>query len=430
MNVKNGPDRSPAFCMLPWIGLHNQADGDAFPCCYWSGSSMGTLRRSSPAQLLNADGLKRLRRDMLAAKPSAGCADCYANEAAGRLSLRKWANRRFSADRPLVESTRPDGSLPQPRLRYLHLAFSNHCNFRCRMCFPRWSTSWYPDDAALKRERGEHVPRQATLTPTVAPEDFLRALEPHLPDVQLIRFVGGEPLLAKEHYNLLERLLELKLSRVKLLYDTNLSVLRFQDKDVAALWNRFEDVEVSVSFDATGRRGEYLRKGQDWDEAVKNWSRARRDSPRVRFGVAPTVSLFNALHIPDFHREWIDQGLVAPEAFNLKLLKEPRHYNVQALPPRLKERVAEKFAAHINKYLRPLRRAPGTEGSFIPSVLNFTMVQDYMMAADLSRELPKFRNETMALDKIRGERFPEVFPELAELLQAPRAAGKTEVSAS
>ncbi len=400
--------------MLPWVSLYNEADGTVLPCCHWMGPAMGSLRRSPPEELLNSQAVRRLRRDMLAGKPSSGCSYCYDSELTGGFSARKWANHRFAADQDLVESTREDGSLPKIRVRRLHVIFSNLCNFRCRMCSIERSSSWYEDALLigdLKAGRFKH----ALWTPTDDLAGFLRILERRLPEVQVIQMVGGEPLLAAGHYRLLELLLERKLNHITLQYNTNFSTLTFRGKDVTCLWNQFKDVEVAASFDAMGRRGEYLRKGQDWGESVRNWRRARRECPRVKFSVAPVASLFNALHLPDFHREWIERGLIEPARFGLQILRSPSYYSMQALPPELKARVAERFMRHAKDYLRPL--AAGRQPKdYLPSSLNFMMALNYMMAADRSSELATFRRVTAQLDGARGESFEAAFPELACLL--------------
>ena len=414
-NSKSVAESSRVLCALPWIGLHNQSNGDVFPCCNWTGETLGTLRQSSLPRIMNAEPMKRLRRDMLAGKPNAGCSSCHDNERLGLFSLRGWANENFGANSALLKSTRGDGSLAEPRFRYLHLNFSNLCNLRCRTCSPRRSTAWYQDVAILMRERYGDVPKQIPLTPTQDPADFLRALEPHLTGLHTIQLAGGEPLLAKEHHELLERLVDLKLTHVRLLYNTNLSVLRYRNKDLTRLWSRFENVEFWVSFDASGRRGEYLRKGQRWNEAVANWRRLRRACPLARMNLAPVISLFNAAHIPDFHREWIEAGLIRPDDFHLHVLRAPRPYSIQAYPASMKERLLERFERHLS-YLGALTPRPDAVAKVFRGVMKF------MTAADLGGELENFRKTTSELDRVRGEKLLDVFPELSELFPSPSAS--------
>ncbi len=411
-------ERSPTFCILPWLAAYNRPAGEVLPCCEYSGEPAGALGRAPWTQLQNSEPLKRLRRRMLEGRRDAGCSVCYAEESGGVQSLRRASNDRFARFAPLIDETRADGSLPRPRLRFLHITFSNICNLRCRMCGEFASTAWYADAAALRE--GDVL--SAPLAPAQPLEALLRELDPVLEDVAQIHISGGEPLLDPRHYAFLEHLLRRGLTGIGLSYNTNLSSLRHQRWDVAELWGRFAEVAVGASFDAMGRRGEYLRKGLRWDAAVDNWRRLRRECPRVQLAVRPTVTIFNALHLPDFHREWIDGGLARDEEFRLSFLTAPRHYSLQALPPRLKDRVRARWREHIRERLSRLGPAARGQAHPMREIGMFLAGLEFMKAADLSGELPAFREATRELDALRGESFAQVFPELRELLDEEQAA--------
>jgi hypothetical protein len=117
----------------------------------------------------------------------------------------------------------------------------------------------------------------------------------------------------------------------------------------------------------------------------------------------------NALHAPDFHKDWAAQGLIAPNALAVSVLRSPIEYNIQILPRHLKERVSEKYQEHI-------ALTPGLDAvtkSYYQAALN------YMNSRDQSAFLSKFRGQTRNLDRIRCESFSDVFPELAELMDGP-----------
>jgi hypothetical protein len=185
--------------------------------------------------------------------------------------------------------------------------------------------------------------------------------------------------------------------------------MKFQGRDVMRLWDRFETVFVSASLDAMGARGEYLRKGQRWAQVLENRERMARDCPRAQFQIAPTVGVMNVLHLPDFHRDWIERGHIGPDALQLTPLIGPRHYNIRILPKPLKRRVAERYAEHVSWLER------FGEGSR-EAAAQFRAVVEFMTAGDIPGELENFRERTRRLDLIRGERFAEVFPELSELV--------------
>ena len=77
----------------------------------------------------------------------------------------------------------------------------------------------------------------------------------------------------EEHYRILKKLDERKMYHVRLKYNTNFSQMVFKKLDVMEIWNRFESVKIGASLDGMGKRGEYLRKGQSWEQVEENRKR-------------------------------------------------------------------------------------------------------------------------------------------------------------
>lgn len=403
------PD-SPAFCMLPWTHLSVEPSGEVLPCCL-STLSLGALEGSSLAEKWDAPELRTLRLDMLAGRMNPACSVCHHADRAGALSLRRWANDRFAAHSDRVAATAPDGRAGELHLPYMDVRFSNACNFACRTCNPGLSTGWYKDAAKMSGPMREAMTSARTIRPLAEESRLWRELEPLLPSVEEIRFQGGEPLVMKEHYRVLDALLERGLTKVALIYNTNFSVTRFQGRDVMRLWDRFETVRVTASLDAMGSRAEYLRKGQRWADAVANRERMLTDCPRAEFSLAPTLSAMNALHLPDLHRDWVERGLVEPNSITISSLVTPAAFSAQILPASLKRAVADRYAAHARDFLGPL----GERGA--RATAQFDAAVRLMEAADGSARLPEFKAKVAEVDALRGESFAAVFPELAELMR-------------
>jgi hypothetical protein len=63
-----------------------------------------------------------------------------------------------------------------------------------------------------------------------------------------------------------------------------------------------------------------MRKGTVWTDVVANRKRMLEDLSTGGFlHISSTVGLINALHITDFHRSWVEQGLLKPQDFNFNL---------------------------------------------------------------------------------------------------------------
>ncbi len=399
------PRQERVFCLLPWTRLHIHQDGTSLPCCLWKGPPLGDVRSSSLEELWNSPGVKALRADMMSGRPVAGCWRCYQDERSGLCSQRQRANIDLDRHRDRERLTAPDGTLPRLPVPWIDIQFSNICNLRCRTCSATASSAWMADAQAL----GLPVEGGPIQKPYEDWDSFWRQLQPLLEEgVEEIRFAGGEPLVMEEHYRILDFLIARGLTDVRLYYNTNFSILWFQGRDLIDLWSRFRKVHVGASLDGSGRRGEYLRKGLCWDAVVANREEMLRRCPHVAFHISTTVSIFNVLHLPDFHREWVEKGYIERNDFELNnVLVTPAMYRMQILPPALKERVQESYRRHRESFL-------DTDGR---TTRDFATVARLMGVQDRSELLPEFVAMTRRLDQLRGEDCREVFPELAELFE-------------
>jgi hypothetical protein len=132
-------------------------------------------------------------------------------------------------------------------------------------------------------------------------------------------------------------------------------------------------------------------------------------SPKVDFYVSATVGLINAFHIPDFHKSWIEQGLIKPQDFNFNLLQYPIWQRIDIFPTSIKQKIENKYNEHIEwlKNKDPLTRA--TKG--------FQSAVKWMNTKDMSSKLDLFWENTLRYDEMRNEKTLEVFPELTELYE-------------
>ncbi len=394
----------PHFCMIPWIHMHAFPDGRAYPCCLSSYHlPIGNLKQQTMKEVWNSEGLRQMRVNMLSGKSCAECERCYEQEKAGFVSMRHSTSQNFGQHVHLVDNTMPDGTVEDFKIRYYDIRFSNVCNFRCRSCGSIFSSNWYNDEVKLYGPR-DH-PRIMFAGRTE--DDMWEQMQEHIPHLDQIYFAGGEPLIMEEHYRLLNELVRQEMFHVRLVYNTNFSKLFYKDQDVLELWKQFHSVSVGASLDASGSRAEYIRKGQDWQETVANRRRMLEICPKVDFYISSTVSIYNALHIADFHREWTELGLIGPQDFNINILQSPERYRIDALPEKIKQQVRTKIESHLS-WLIPqdkLRRA--TSG--------FRGILSFMDAQDLSSELPDFFARTSELDNLRQEDFFSTFPELEGL---------------
>tara|TARA_R110000868_G_scaffold281248_5_gene541627 strand:+ start:1432 stop:3126 length:1695 start_codon:yes stop_codon:yes gene_type:complete len=399
--------KSKTFCMYPWIHLHAWPTGQAYPCCHSEpAGNIGNCRTHTLKELWNSDKQKQIRVDMLQENHNIACTRCYEQEKSGFFSGRQSANKHHGHRINLVQETKDDGYLERFEMTTWDIRFSNLCNLKCRSCGHIFSSQWYQDQAKIAG--GDWKEKNTVLNYAGRTElDMWEQLEPHLDYVEQIYFAGGEPLLMEEHYRILEELVQKELFHVKLIYNTNFTHTELKGKSVFEYWRKFNYVAVGASLDDSGARGEYIRKGTDWSVVEQNRREMMQVCPKVDFYISPTLSIMNAWHLPDFHRDWIEKGLIKPQDLNVNILQDPPHYRIDIAPAEYKARLLTKFTDHIN-WLQdqdPLQRA----------TIGFESAIKFMMATDNTQLIDTFWRKTHELDNIRRENILDVIPELVAL---------------
>jgi hypothetical protein len=166
-------------------------------------------------------------------------------------------------------------------------------------------------------------------------------------------------------------------------------------------------VAVGASLDAMGPRAEYIRKGTDWDTVERNREQMLATCPEVDFYISPTLSIMNAMHLPDFHRDWVGRGLIRPQDLNINILQDPAHLRIDIAPALYKAKLSEKFSEHI-EWLRP-------QDTLQRATTGFESAWRFMMSTDNSNLIPKFWEKMFELDQIRNESILSIIPELREI---------------
>lgn len=396
--------------MAPWVHLYILPNLNTLPCCVSPHEdSFGSLKDDSIQNTWNSSHFKEARLSMLADKPINNCNYCYTLEESGISSMRKQFNDKYQDYFDVVARTESDGRVEDLKLRYLDFRFSNRCNFKCRGCSPTLSTSWYEDHQKLWEFKSDEVKLVNDIQnyPSTKKELFEQ-----LHNVKTAYFAGGEPLMMQEHYDCLEYFIENNLVDVSLSYSTNLSVLRFKNYDLLDLWKKFKSVQLIVSLDEVGERGEYFRSGLDWNKFIDNLNQIKTKLPHAKILVNCTVSLFNIYRLPEIHDFLFSRNFIDEKGFILNTLVTPECYRMQVLPKNIKKKISFKLLM----YLKNLPRLfPDADWGYLSTAISNQI--KFMMKEDKTELLKEFKNRTIKLDQIRGESFTDVFPDLASILE-------------
>lgn len=395
---------SKHFCMMPWVHMHLWPAGYTYPCCMSDPAlPVGNTQTQSLQEIWNGPEMRQLRLNMLQDKPSPECRRCYELEDNGMSTLRTGSLENYKHHQSKVKETSDDGSAGEVNMAYLDIRFSNLCNLKCRSCGPQFSSSWFEDHKQMYGKM-DH-PKILQVRDDM--RSFLDELEPMLESVERVYWAGGEPLITKEHYNILDKWIAMGKRDVKMDYTTNFTQMYYKNKTAFDYWNKFEHVRVAASLDANHTRGEYLRKNMVWSEVVQNRRNMIEQCPHVYFELTPTVSVYNVLNLPDFHKEWIEEGLLEPQNIRINILLDPTYMRLQILPPWIKDQVRTRYAEHI-AYLKQFENTSWVIKDY-ESILQF-------METDRTDEVKMWHFKTHRVDNLRNENVFDVFPELKDIM--------------
>jgi len=259
---------SDYFCIMPWVSMHVTSEGFARPCCVSDYRyNFGSIKNSSLKDVWNSEEIRKFRLDLLNGKKVDACQNCHYNEQLGNSSLRQDMNRKYEKHFSYLNDTDDTGKFDKLNLALWDFRFSNLCNFKCVMCSAETSSSW---GAELKQ-----LLKKTNYDP-IKKIEIWEELEPLYDVVEEIYFAGGEPLIMEEHYKIINRLVELKKFDVVLKYNTNFSNITYKGINIIEIWNKFNNVQLTISLDGYSERGELIRKGLDWKKFVDNIDVLRR----------------------------------------------------------------------------------------------------------------------------------------------------------
>lgn len=395
------------FCVIPWVHLNFEPNGKVVPCCLTSHHNYfaGDLNKQSIDEVWNSSNMKNLRKQFLKNEEPSICATCFDRERVTGESARIHHNKDYKKIIDIIpEITDSTGSCNQINLKYWDFRFSNLCNFKCRSCGPRYSSSWVPDAKKLGYADQEKV-WSIEQVGSVANYDFLKD---HVQGVERIYFAGGEPLIMPEHWQILDMLIEHKRYDVRICYNTNTSILTYGKKNVLDYWKQWEEwkIEVWPSIDEIGERAELIRSGTDWPKVEQNLKAITAlDNVWIRPGI--TVGAWNVRRIPVIINYLIDIGVVKAkynyQNFFFNILQHPEYYHVHILPDWYRKETIKELKEFVSDYNKKYNTT--IDHLFVHILHELEKPRDTNMAK-------MFVEATDRLDNLRNENLFNVIPEM------------------
>jgi MoaA/NifB/PqqE/SkfB family radical SAM enzyme len=335
------------FCVLPWVSLETSPIGTVRPCCLAeeeitdvNGNKFDLSKSAELADIQDSNYMRGLRKQFLRAEPPATCKKCWNEEDAGRTSKRMHTLNRLKHMIPDAEWTQD----PKP-LMFLDLKLGNICNLKCRIC-GSWSSSTFAVEEIeftpiAQKKIGLHYQMLKQGAWARDNLDFWDEINSMSDQIRYIEFTGGEPFMIREHFQFLQRIVEMGIAgQVEIHYNTNGTQYPDNAEDI---WQHFKLVEIAFSIDDIEGRFEYQRANAMWNLVEHNIARfdaMRMRNPNIQLQACITVNVFNVMYLEKV-ANWLDK-----QGFNFiywNMLHEARYHSIGSLPATAKQIVKEEL---------------------------------------------------------------------------------------
>ncbi len=433
------------FCLAKWtqVTIHLQM-GQTHSCHHPSTHKIPVSELiRNPSALHNTKYKKERRKEMLDGKRPSECEYCWNVED----NSDKFSDRVYKSHEPWshphMEEIKNLDWRADFNPRYVEVAFSNICNFKCSYCGPSFSSQWvqeskkfggYPtfenfNNLEYLNSIGQMPIPHTEHNPYV--EAFWKWWPELYRDLHTFRITGGEPLLMNDTWKILDYIInepnpnrDLKLGINSNLGSPDDLIDRLIDKiKIIEDNNLVKELVLYTSCDTWGNQAEYIRNGMEFNRFWDNVTKILSKTNRV---VIVFMSTYNALSV--FNYDKLIRGVHSlkkqfnsndrywnPAVFlDSSYLRYPLHQSVQVLPYDLSDNI-------YNHYLLAdsLRDHTDTFPGFVDiEVDKIKRIYDWMISPQDTNQQMRNRHDFYKFfsehDKRRGTDFIKTFPELEE----------------
>lgn len=433
------------FCLAKWTQVTMHLGIGLTHSCHHPAQHkipISEIKRD-PSALHNTLYKKRQRKDMLEGNKPKECGYCWniednSSNFSDRVfkSSEQWSMPHFNEIKELNwrENFNP---------RYVEVSFSNTCNFKCAYCGPQYSSKWVEEiekyggyktstnynnieELELKKEmpykHSEHNP-------------YLEAFWEWWPnlykDLHTFRITGGEPLLAKDTFKVLEYIQTNweQNPNLSLAINSNLGVPdNLIDKFIEIAEdlcnnNKIKELIIFTSVEAKDKQAEYVRFGLDYEKFWNNVDKILTKLPKVTINVMATFNALSVFTYGDVIEQIFDMKKkhandvrywISAIQLDTSYLRWPKHLSVKILEREHKELILES-AKKAFYYATPEFNHENVGFSDV-EVQKIKRIYDYSIAEDETFDVEQNRKDFVSFvdeyDERRGTNFILTFPEL------------------
>jgi sulfatase maturation enzyme AslB (radical SAM superfamily) len=393
----------------------------------------------NPAALHNSQFKKLQRLKMLNGDKPAECQYCWNIE---DLDKDYFSDRHYKTSDDWAWDRFEEVSKLDPAAdvipSYLEVSFSNACNFKCSYCSSEISSKWleeinqhgpYPTtqgnhDITWLKNTGRYPYKHSDDNPYITA--FWKWFPEVLPRLKVFRITGGEPLMSKDTWKVIDYIIEQKPPSMQIAINSNLCVdsklINKLIEKINELSNLGHTVQIFTSIESTGNKAEYSRYGMDYDLWCKNLDRVLTETS-VTVGIMTTI---NVLSISDFNN-FIDLIMEYRVKYNndfaynriplsINYLKWPPYLSVSILPVEYKLKISAEILEHCEQWLKYYRKEKFAR-IYLEEWDQIKRLCDYIVSStcdEISKDdFYKFIDE---YDQRRNTSFREVFPEYTGII--------------
>jgi organic radical activating enzyme len=339
------------FCILPFIHLATTTEGNVRLCCKVNRKKVAVknnnekfnIAKDSVTEIWNSDYMNEARQKILNDERLPECEICWKEEVDFDKDWTEVGPKQFLPSKRMKENIKWQDALTRsfdeivtnPQISYFDIRLNNLCNLKCRMCWPQFSSQIVKEQQQFQDTNQPTWYKDLTFDKIDDISVFWKSLEDNIFEVKEITFVGGEPTLHDEMYDLLDNLVEKDYAKqITLKMTTNLTNLQPR---LLAVINKFERVIFNLSIDGTEKVNEYIRYPSKWEVLSTNLAKLlEQDGKQVTINISYVVQIYNVFDVFDMAKWYIEQFRVNQRIrynFNLSFdfLYDPSRLSIKIL---------------------------------------------------------------------------------------------------
>lgn len=367
-------DKKVWFCPRPFDHIYNNTDGLYAVCCI-GGSTGEHSAKVHPLDWMNSDIMNELRYDMLTENGGDStlthqlCGQCkYSEKHYGTSERMRFVYNEDGNFNPnlddvfeqAIDTIATGEWKPTKRFVYVQLRhFGNQCNLDCFMCHPRNSSTRIRQDEihdTAKMLRFDAQDYDMTSDFSKLDERILE-LAPYIKNWSV---QGGEPLIMRNQYKVLDSLIETGHSHeINLEMNTNATVLASGKHRILPYFEKFKNVFINLSIDSVDEYNDYIRRRSKWNDIEDN-IKILKDIPNVNLEVLCVLTLLSVLQFDKLLKWGIDNDILIKTV----VVTGPPELHPRHLPSSVKKELIDKHSDSIKSqdYLEVLVGALSLSG--------------------------------------------------------------------